>query len=174
MSDDFSSIKQKQIDSALEYIQDAGEKNINEKRNNFQHLTLLIGTILGFSAGLVAATKGEPNCFLLLSWLTDVLVIALGGAYLIVEVESRYFRTFIAVEKQLTLTQAIERADAAHFNEVVKEVFLDIHRKLFDIKAGKTFKEKLFIAFARYQIKIEVLFYLTFLLALILLVISFM
>lgn len=173
MNGDFTAIKQKQADTVLQYIKEAGRKNIDEKRKNFQHLTLLIGTILGFSAGLVAATGGEPNCFLLLSWLVDVVVIAVGSAYLIIEAESRYFRTFIMAEKQLALTQAIEKADEAHFNKVAKEIFSDIHKKLFDIKAGETFKEKLFIAFARYQTKIEVLFYLTFLLALALLVISF-
>jgi hypothetical protein len=173
MNEDFSSVRQKQMDNVLQYIKEAGEKNIAEKRKSFEHLTLLISTILGFSAGLIMATGGEPEFWLVFSWFFDVLTIVIGSTYLILEEESRYYRTFIAAEKQLELTQAIEKADTAHFNEVTKGVFLDIHRRLFDIKAGKTFKEKLFIAFARYQTRIEILFYLTFLFSLILLTISF-
>lgn len=152
-----------------ENIQGAAEKNILEKRAIFEHFSLLIGTILGFSVGLTVATEGEPNCFLLISWIIDIIALIISSIFLIIEAESRYYRTFVSANKQLELINKTEE----EFNREVKNLWEDMYNTFLYISSGKNIKEKIYIAFAKYQRKIEISFYLAFLLSLIFLVISF-
>ncbi|MFH0846283.1 MAG: hypothetical protein V1851_02715 [Patescibacteria group bacterium] len=163
--------KDEQLNKLLENLLKATNKNINEKRKNFEHMMLLIGTILGFSAGLSATTNGEPNFFLLLSWFTDVFVIIIGSIYLIFETESRYYRTLIGFPKQVDV---IKKDTREELEEVVKTLKKDISKTFLDISSGKNLKEKTFIVFAKYQRQVEMFFYFGFIVALLFLVISFL
>ncbi len=163
--------RQEQLDKILKYIADAGEKNISEKRKNFEHLTLLVGTILGFSVGLVATTNGDPDCFLVLSWVADVVALIIGSAYLILETEGRYFRTFVSANKQVDLVNIKTEKELRE----AARTLLDDARKLFlEVSSGNNLKEKTFILFTKYQPQIEIAFYITFVLSLILLIASFL
>jgi len=159
--------KQEQLKKILDNILEATDKNIIEKRRNFEHITLLTGTILGFSVGLTTITSGEPNLFLVFSWITDVIALIIGSVYLIIEAESRYYRTFIFSNKQIDLFKL------GLSKEGIQVILDKFSKEIFDISSGKNIKEKIFIAFAKYQRRIEAIFYLIFILSLILLVISF-
>ena len=162
--------KQEELKKILKSITDATEKNIIEKRKNFEHITLLVGTILGFSIALTTTTNGKPDCFLVLSWLVDVVAIIIGILYLIIESESRYYRTFIGADKQIDLINKNE----IEINNLRKTLWKDMYKAFLDVSSGENIKEKLFILFAKYQHGIEICFYITFILSLILLVLSFL
>lgn len=159
-----------QFNNLLKSLSDAGEKNTSEKRKNFEHLTLLIGTILGFSAGLMATSSGQPNCLLIASWVVDVLSLIIGSSYLVIEAESRYYRTFLVAEKQLELAKMTTEAE---LKNAARSLLADAQKVLFDVSTARNTREKVFIIFAKYQHQFEAVFYTGFILSLILLVASF-
>ena len=157
------------FDKLLKYLIDAGERNITEKRKNFEHLTLLTGTILGFSVGLATASSGETNCYLIISWVMQVLTITVGSFFLILETESRYSRIISSAGKQAEL---INVKTEEELKQKARDLFAEA-QKLFLVSAGKNLKEKIFITFTKYQRHTEFIFYLLFILSLAFLVLSF-
>jgi hypothetical protein len=167
----YKELKQKQLNEALQSIGSASTKNSEDKRNNFQHLTLLLGTILGFSVGIATVVSAEPSWLLLISWVFDILAIVLGSVYLVIDADSRLYRMFIAASKQVELAEAI---DKDNFKDIAQNMFLDIQKTTFDVKSATNLKEQIFILFARHQNKIELIFYLLFVLSMATLVLSFL
>lgn len=159
-----------QFDKLLKYLMDAGERNIAEKRKNFEHLTLLIGTVLGFSVGLTATTGGDPNCFLISAWAAQVIALLFGSLYLVLETESRYSRIITSAGKQ---AEIINVNTEKELREKVQSLFAEAQKVFLDISSGKTLREKIFIAFTKYQRQIEIIFYIFFILSFVLLVVSF-
>jgi hypothetical protein len=166
----YEELKRKQLNDALQSIAGASTKNSEDKRNNFQHLTLVLGTILGFSVGIATVVSAEPSWLLLISWVFDILAIVLGSVYLVIDADSRLYRTFIAAGKQVELSEAI---DKNNFKDIARNMFLDIQKTTFDVKSATNLKERIFILFAKYQSKLELVFYSLFIFSMITLVISF-
>lgn len=166
-----SPYQSEQFDKLLKYLMEAGERNITEKRKNFEHLTLLIGTVLGFSVGLTAATGGEPSCLLVFSWILQVIALLVGSFYLVFETESRYSRIIASAGKQAEL---ININTTEELKEKAKSLFTEAQKIFLDISSGKTLREKSFIAFTKCQRQIEILFYISFIFSFALLVFSFL
>lgn len=149
---------------------EAGERNITEKRKNFEHLTLLVGTVLGFSVGLTATTGGDPNCFLISSWIAQIVALLMGSFYLVLETESRYSRIIASAGKQ---AEIINVNTEEELKEKARSLFAEAQKVFLDVSSGKTLREKTFIAFTKYQRQIEIIFYVSFVLSFVLLVSSF-
>lgn len=159
-----------QMNNLLKYLTDAGERNVTEKRNNFEHLTLLVATILGFSVGLAATSNGESNCFLIASWVAQVIALIIGSAYLILETDSRYYRIIASAGKQAELINVNSEAE---LKEKARALFSDAQKIFFDVSSGRNLKEKIQIAFTKYQGRLEMFFYAMFVVSLVLLIASF-
>ena len=68
------------------------EKYFESRKNIWQHLTIVVSTILGFSLGLTTTTKEKVNLFLLITWILQIISILIGFFLIIIDSESRHKR----------------------------------------------------------------------------------
>lgn len=162
--------KLRHLNLAMQDINNAMINNTQDKRNNFQHITLLIGTILGFSIGLGSVIGTKPSFFLVSSWVFDIFTLMVGSAYLIIETDSRMHFISVGAVKQ---TELAEVMDESNSKEKIKNLLLNTNEEMLNINNTKTIKEKILILFGKYQSNIEIIFYSLFVLSMVALMISF-
>lgn len=149
------------------------EKYITEKRDTFQHLTILIATILGFSIGLNQGKMVSDE--ITISWIFQLLTICVGSIYLILESESRYYRQtnghlktalFLLKSGKIDTNQLTQK----EAQDWVSECLSDMYQK----KDNETSRERVFRIFANNIGDITILFYTFFFMSLFILIVKFL
>jgi hypothetical protein len=166
---------QKSLGLVTQNLNENTEKYLREKRSTFQHFTLLIATILGFSSG-IALIGGTISFSLKFSWIIQILTIFVGSAVLILESETRYYRSFWATSTMLDVFKDIKDKggvwDKDSLSYIVGKGIRDLSG--LNIDKNKTLREKIFDWFARNIKQVEIIFYALFFLSITSLVISFL
>ena len=54
------------------------ERYFESRKNTWQHLTIVIATVLGFSLGLITAIGEEVNLFFIITWILQIIIILIG------------------------------------------------------------------------------------------------
>ena len=166
---------QKSLGQVTQNLEENTEKYLREKRSSFQHFTLLIATILGFSSG-IALIGGTVSCPLKLSWVIQILTIFIGAILLILESETRYYRSFLATSTMLDIFKDIKNKGGAWDKESLSSIVGKGMRDLsgFNTAKDRNLKERFFDWFTRNIKQIEIIFYILFFLSITSLVISFL
>ncbi|EKD86566.1 MAG: hypothetical protein ACD_37C00234G0005 [uncultured bacterium] len=152
-----------QIKDTAKKLLENTEEYVREKRLNFQNCLILMATILGFSVGL---SQGKETSFITqASWIFQILTIFIGTAYLILEAESRYYRNLNQGLRYMLLLQKAQKGGILE-KEDMQEYVLESISHLTKGGEEKTIKERLYILFANYIGKIQLIFYASFFLAL--------
>lgn len=167
---------QKTIEQVAQNLNENTEKYLQEKRFIFQHFTLLIATILGFSISIVLLGNGEINCILKISWIIQILTIFLGAFFLIFESETRYQRGFIAASSMLEISQDVKNKggfwDEIVITHIIQKTVKDLSGS--DPSKNKSLRKKIFDWFTRNIRHFEITFYILFFLSIASLAINFL
>lgn len=101
------------------------EKYMEDKKRNWQHLTIIAATILGFSLGISNILDEKVSIFLLITWVLQILTILIGISLLVLEAESRYYRKIIGMDAYLEIIGNItdKKKTQEIFSNFVKEIY---------------------------------------------------
>lgn len=86
-------------------FQEKTEHYVEQRKEIWQNLIIVIATILGFSVGLVSVIGGVANFYLKATWILQITVILYGFFLITIENEARYKREFATYKLMYNLTE---------------------------------------------------------------------
>jgi len=164
---------QKSLNDIARNLKENTDQYLRERRNSFCHLTLLLATILGFTVGMATIGDGFINIILKIAWFFQITAILVGTFILILESETRYHRGFFATSAMLDILKDIRSKGGIFDRTSISSIMADALRKLSGYTQNTDKRERFFSWFIRNIKKIEMLFYILFVLSFVFLLISF-
>lgn len=173
-------IRNQSLEYAKKFAEDT-EKYIDDKRKNWQHLTVIFATILGFSLSINSMLGVRVATFLLISLILQIFTILTGILLLILESESKNYRKIIFFGVQLKILEILKNSasDSKEISSAVKKALDNMYGDknktvilLRKILKGEFKKEDLYKWFGKNFSKFESFFYIMMLLSFLFLIIN--